>query len=367
MNSLALWVALSVIGQVTPQSAAPSAPPREKTMLIFGGTAFIGPQVVPVALAHGWKVTLFNRGKTNPDLFPEVEHLHGDRDPNVGDGLKALEGRKFDVIIDDSGHVPRHVKASCAALADEKTYAVFVSSLSAYASHDEVGVDEDQPLAPLLAPSEDFMGDAFGPLKALCEKEYQDAFPGRSAIVRPGLIVGPRDKSDRFTYWIARMARGGDVLAPGDGNDPIMIIDVRDLAEWLVTLCDHRTPGVFNAIGPDRKLTMREVVETCAKAADVESQVTWVDGAFLEEHGAHGWSDLPVWMPQTEGLRGFHLRKNQRAIDAGLKFRPLIDTCRDTLAYWRSLPEDRRTKLKRGLTPEREAELLKAWRERSGG
>ncbi len=364
MNMLALVLALAALGQNAPAPAVPAAPAHQKSMLIFGGTSFIGPSLVPVALERGWKVTLFNRGKTNADLFPEVEKLRGDRDPNVGDGLKALEGRKFDAIIDDSGHVTRHVKASCAALADEHAFAVFVSSLSAYASHDAVGVDEDQPLAPLLAPSEDFMGEAFGPLKALCEKEYQDAFPGRAAIVRPGLIVGNRDRSGRFGYWVGRMAKGGDVLAPGDGNDPIMIIDVRDLAEFLVTLCDHRTAGVFNAIGPDKPYTMKEIVETCAKAAEVESKITWVDGAFLEEHGVHGWTDLPVWMPQTEGLRGFHLRKNQRAIDAGLKFRPLLDTCKDALEYWRSLPEDKRTRPGRGLTPEREAELLKEWRAR---
>lgn len=340
--------------------AAADRPAEGKKLLVLGGTNFIGVHLVPAAQAAGFEVTLFTRGKTNPQLFPDVEKLVGDRDPEVGEGLKALEGRKFDAVIDTSGHVPRHMKASYAILKDNASYYCFVSSLSAYAGHDTVGADETDPLAPLEEESEDYRGHAFGPLKALCEAAAQEAFPGRCAIVRPGLIVGPPDKSDRFTYWVARLDRGGEVLAPGDPSDPIMIIDVRDLAEWLVRLAVAAKPGVFNAIGPDRPLTIGELIDTCKKVSGKESTLHWASAEFLAGQGVAPWTDLPVWIPPTEPMRGFHRRSIAAALDAGLTFRPLEDTVKTTLEWWRTLPPERRAKPRMGLTPEREAAVLEA-------
>jgi 2'-hydroxyisoflavone reductase len=341
--------------------------PAPKTLLVLGGTGFSGPHVVEEARSRGFTVTLFNRGKANPHLFPELERLRGDRDPEVGDGLKALEGRRFDAVIDTSGHVPRHMRASCELLADSGFY-VFVSSLSAYADHATPGADEDAPLAELpehLAGSEDFRGEAFGPLKALCEKEVLAAFPGRSAVVRPGLIVGPGDWSDRFTYWVARADRGGEILAPGTGDDPVKVIDAKDLAAFLVTLAENRTAGVFNAIGPDRTLTIREVVETCVAAAGKECTVTWVDAGFLESQGVAPWTNLPLWLPSSGETAGFHTRSIARGVAAGLTFRPLDETVAETLTWVREWPAERASKpLRNGLTPEREAEILAAWREK---
>ncbi len=334
------------------------AAPQTKTLLVFGGTNFIGPNLVPAAQKAGFKVTLFNRGKTNPQLFPDVEKLMGDRDPKVGDGLKALEGRKFDAIIDDSGHVPRHVRAAAQMLAKDSGFYVYVSSLSAYAGHETKDADESAPLAPLVEETEDYKGVAFGPLKALCEKEVQDAFKERCAIVRPGLIVGPGDKSDRFTYWIDRMTRGGDVLAPGAKDDPIRLIDVRDLAEWLVRLADQKTAGVFNAIGPEVPLTMEHVLDACKEAANREVTIHWADESFLDANDVHGWTDLPVWLPPSGGTAGFHTRSIAAALKAGLTFRPIDDTAKATHDWWMTLPEERRKTLKNGLKPEREKELI---------
>lgn len=361
-----LLASLCTVALVSWRSSDDEARPAEgKRLLLLGGTNFIGTHLVPAAQKAGFIVTIFTRGKTNPGLFPDVEKLVGDRDPDAGEGLKALEGRKFDAVIDTSGHVPRHMKASAALLANNASYYVFVSSLSAYAGHDTVGADESDPLAPLEEESEDFRGHAFGPLKALCEQATEQAFPGRCAIVRPGLIVGPPDKSDRFTYWVSRLDRGGDVLAPGAPDDPIMIIDVRDLAEWLVHLAIERTPGVFNAIGPDRTLTIGELLETCNEAAGKDAKLVWASEEFLAEQGVAPWTDLPVWLPPSPPMSGFHRRSISAALAAGLKFRPLEDTVKTTLDWWRTLPEERRARTRVGLTAEREKAVLEAWSKKS--
>lgn len=343
---------------------------RAKRLLLLGGTNFTGPHIVDAARARGYEVTLFNRGQTNAELFPDLEKLRGDRDPDVGAGISALAGRRFDGVIDTSGHVPRHVRASAKLLAENVERYVFVSSLSAYASHAEVGADEDAPLATLESETEDFTGDAFGPLKALCERAAEEELPGRVAVVRPGLIVGPRDRSDRFTYWVARLDRGGEVLAPGAPGDPIMLIDGRDLADWLVRLVDERTTGVFNAIGPEQGLTMQRLLEACQQAAAgadppaPAATFRYADAAFLAEHAVAPWTDLPVWIPPEGETAGFHRRSIARALKAGLQFRSIDETAADTLAWWREQPEARRAKLKRGLTLERERELLEALRAR---
>jgi 2'-hydroxyisoflavone reductase len=335
---------------------------RKKTLLVFGGTAFTGPAIVDAARERGFEVTLFTRGKTNADLFPELEHLIGDRDPDVGDGLKALEGRSFDAVIDTSGHVPRHMKASCSLLKDKVGAYAFVSSMNAYADNATVGADETAPLARLERETEDFRDfAAFGPLKVLCEQEVTAAFGEHGAIVRPGLIVGPRDRSERFPYWVARADRGGEILAPGDPNARVTLIDSRDLAAFLVELVDRRVGGAFNAVGPQGGLPMKDILAACQRAAGIPSTLEWVDGDFLLSHGVAPWSEMPLWLPPDPGLAGFHTRSIARAVAAGLTFRSIDETAADTLAWWRALPEDKRA-FKRALSPERERELLEEWR-----
>ncbi|TAJ15966.1 MAG: epimerase [Planctomycetota bacterium] len=365
-------LAALAIGAAAACRSAPRGSKPQK-LLVLGGTGFTGPFTVEQALARGWQVSIFTRGKRNPELFGDdarVEKLVGDRDPDVGDGLAALRGRSFDLVIDNSGHVPRHMRASVELLAPVVGHYLFVSSLSAYASHAVPDADEDAPLAELEAPSEDFTGPAFGPLKALCERELLTAMPGRSTVVRPGLIVGPRDFSDRFTYWPLRCRRGGDVLAPGTPDDPIQLIDGRDLSAFLLDLVERRTSGVFNALGPRGGLRWGEVLDACvragAHAGGAAAKLEWVSAEFLREHGAQPWSDLPVWMPPEGELAGFHRRNVDRAVAAGLRFRPIEQTCRDTLAWWDTLDAARRdAPPKRGLSSEREVELLAAWRSRA--
>lgn len=338
---------------------------EKKTLLVLGGTGFTGPFIVETARARGYAVSIFTRGKTNPDLeFPaDVERIRGNRDPKIEPGLEALKGRKFDMVIDTSGHVPRHMKASCEILAPNIGHYVYVSSLSAYASHDTPGADESAPLEVLTQETEDYTGDAFGPLKVLCEKAVTEALPGRSAVVRPGLIVGPRDWSDRFTYWVARVDRGGEVLAPGKPDERVMIIDGRDLADFLVHLASRKTSGVFNAIGPDadRKLTMLAILESAKRASGSDARFTWVSQEFLEANDMRPWSVIPLWAPSNGPLAGFHHRSIAAAVKAGITFRPIDVTVKDTLEFYRAWPEERRQNLRRGLKPERESELLAKW------
>lgn len=343
-------------------AAAPSGP---RTMLVLGGTRFLGPAVVDAAIAGGWKVTLFNRGKSAPHLYPELEKLIGDRDPKVGDGLKALEGRKFDAVVDTSGYFPRHVAASAGLLADNVGHYVFVSSVSAYAEHDEPDQAEDAPLAELEDPTVETMGEEFqnyGGLKVLCERAAEAAMPGRVSNVRPGYIVGPEDPTDRFTYWPVRVAGGGEVLAPGSAADPIQIIDVRDLGEFIVKLCADRTAGELNAVGPEPPITMGDVLASCQRVAGKEVDLTWVDAEFLMAESEKSQVFLPIWAPPAGEYAGFHRRSNAKAIAAGLRFRPLDETVRATLEWWNGLPEDRRAELRAGIPREVEAELIARFR-----
>ena len=354
-----------------PPAPAPSAEPKEppaqagKTLLILGGTGVLGPAVVEAAKARGFTITLFNRGKTRPQLFPDIEKLHGDRDPSKGDGLKALAGRKWDAVIDNSGFVPRIVKASAELLAPSVKHYIYISSVSAYADDSVVGADETAAVRTMPDPTVETMGKDFenyGPLKALCEQAAEAAMPGRVANVRPGYIVGPDDPTDRFTYWPVRVARGGEVLAPGAPGDPVQIIDVRDLAEWLITLVEGRTTGVFNAVGPGEPLTMGALLDACKAAAPgVDARLTWVSAKFVEELPGEPL-DLPIWAPAEGKTLGFHTRSVERARKAGLKLRPAQETTRDTLAWWKTLPAERQAKMRAGLKPEREAEALAAWR-----
>lgn len=340
--------------------AGTRAEPR--SILFLGGTGFLGPHTVEAALKRGHKVTLFNRGKTRPGLFAGVEKLQGDRDKN---DLKALEGRKWDAVIDTSANVPRWARQSAAVLGPNIGHYIYISSVSCYADLSKPGADEDAPVATIDDPTtETIDGRTFGALKALTEKAARQAMPGKVAVVRPGLIVGPDDPSDRFTYWPVRVARGGEVLAPGSPDDPVQLIDVRDLGEFLVRLIEDRTTGVFNALGPKETLTMGRVLEACREAAGSRATFAWADAKFLEKEGVQPWSDMPAWLPNEGETAGFAKVSNARAVKAGLAFRPIDDTVRATLDWYRKLPEGRRSKLRAGIDPAREAKVLAAWKAR---
>ncbi len=336
---------------------------RPMRLLVLGGTSFLGPALVEAARARGHALTLFNRGRTNPGLFPDVERLAGDRDGR----LEALAGRSWDVAVDTSGYVPRIVRASAELLSAAVERYLFVSTISVYAEPLAPGADESAPLASVPDPASEDVRAHYGGLKALCEKAAEAALPGRVLVVRPGLIVGPRDPTDRFTYWPARVARGGEVLAPGDGSDPVQIADVRDLAAWMVAMAERRETGTFNAVGPASPLSMRELLLACRRAPGSDARLAWVPLAFLEKSGLRPWVDLPAWLPGAGEDAGFARVSAARAIARGLRFRPVEETARDTLAWWRSLPEERRARPRAGLSPEREAETLAAWRAAAGG
>jgi 2'-hydroxyisoflavone reductase len=320
-------------------------------LLVLGGTKFLGRAIVEAALQRGHEVTLFNRGRTNPDLFPEVEKLRGDRD---GD-LSALSGRSWDAVVDTSAYVPQQARASAEALAGAAGHYLFISSLSAYADPSQP-LDEESPLAELEEgqPDDRLLEDFsnYGALKVLCERAAADGFGGPTAMVRPGLIVGPNDLTGRFTYWPHRVARGGEVLAPALAESQVQFIDVRDLGEWVVHLCDQRSEGPFNAA--NRDVTWKALLEACRETTGSDAELVWVDPDFLMEQEVGQWMELPMWLYEDAGL---HATDISRAVDAGLTFRPLEETIRGAL-------DQAETTDAAGLDPEREAELIAAWKAR---
>jgi 2'-hydroxyisoflavone reductase len=343
-----------------PRSATPSAPPvaaKKKKILILGGTGFLGPKTVASATARGHEVTIFNRGRREKQLPLEVkvEHLYGNRDPLLPaddergpdgkllhpdatpKGLEQLAGRRWDVVIDNSGYYPRMVKASAEMLAKQADLYIYISSISCYGKTPPDGGDENTELATLADPTVETMGASFenyGGLKALCEKAAEAAFPGRAAIVRPGYIVGPGDPTDRFTYWPVRIARGGEVLAPGSPDDPLQWIDVRDLADWLVALAEHTTASTFNAIGPNRPARWGDVLQSCVNASGGKAKLVWVPTSWLAQNGMGGEDAFPIWVAPTGESAGFHRWSNERAKAAGLTFRPIDDTVKSLLAWY---------------------------------
>ena len=330
-------------------------------LLVLGGTRFLGRAAVEAALARGHEVTLFNRGKTNPELFPEVGKLRGDRD---GD-LEALRGRAWDAVIDPSGYVPRLVRASAELLRGAVGHYVFVSSISVYAEPQPPGFDESAPLIELEdSAQEDIRAgpEAYGGLKALCEEVVAEAFPDAHVNVRAGLIVGPHDPSGRFTYWPLRLAAGGTVLAPGEPTRQVQFVDVRDLADWMVSIAEARTVGTFNATGPEPPVTMRQLLETCDAVGGADARLEWVGEPFLLEQRVGEWMELPLWVSEAENW--FLQADVSRALQAGLRFRPLADTVRDTLMWAQESAAPLVTPGQAGtagLDPQRERELLDAW------
>lgn len=347
-------------GAPGPDAAAGSGPapaPRPMKLLVLGGTRFLGPALVEAARARGHALTLFNRGKTNPGLFPDVEQVHGDRDGQ----LQGLAGRRWDAVIDTSGYVPRVVRQSAELLAPSVERYLFVSTISVYDESMPAGSDETARLATMPDPTSEDVRAHYGALKALCEQAVEAALPGRALSIRPGLIVGPGDGTDRFTYWPVRLDRGGEVLCPGDGTDPVQVVDVRDLAAWTIEMAERRETGAFNAVGPASRLTAREMIEACRPPGS-GARLAWVPWAFLEKHKVEPWSDMPVCIPAAGEGGGLSQVSVARAVARGLRFRPVADTARDTLAWWRTLPEERRAKLRAGISAEREREVLAAWR-----
>src|SRR5262245_1030099 len=325
-------------------------------ILVLGGTRFLGRSFVDEARARGHALTLFNRGRTNPGLHPGVERLNGDRDG----GLGLLTGRTWDAVVDPSGFFPRVVGASATALAGSAGRYLFVSSISAYAEPLPRGADESAPLARLADPTVEDIGNGnYGGLKALCEERVRDGFGERALVVRPGLIVGPHDTTDRFPYWPRRLARGGEVLAPGSPDAPIQLIDVRDLAAWMVALLEQGVGGTFNATGPAEPLTLGRCLERISTAVGGGAKLAWVSDDFLDTQGIQPWMQLPLWLHAAD--QPLVTASIARALGEGLRFRPLEDTARDTLAWERGLATDTRAPSP-ALTAEREAEVLAAWR-----
>lgn len=326
-------------------------------LLIIGGTRFLGRALVDVALARGHRVTLFNRGQSNPGLYGELEQIHGDRDG----GLDVLAGRQWDAVIDTCGYFPRLVGDSARFLADKVDHYTFISTLSVYSDTSIVGLDEHGAVGTIDDETvEEITGETYGPLKVLCEKAVEAGMGAeRSLHVRAGLIVGPYDLSDRFTYWPARVARGGEVLTPGTPNAPVQFVDVRDLADWTVRATEARLFGPYNATGPAETLTMGQVLQTCVAVSGTEAAFTWVDDAFLLANEVGAYVEMPLWVPAEHA--GFDTFDCRKAWAAGLTFRPLAETVRDTLAWQATRPAD--YQWRGGLKPEREAELLQKWRE----
>lgn len=335
-------------------------------ILILGGTRFLGRFLTESAVKRGHEVTLFNRGKENPGLFPDVGKLAGDR----GSDLSALEEGEWDAVIDTCGFVPRVVRESAKLLAGRAGQYIFISSASVYDELESPGISEEHPVSRLALPDAEEMtkgktappnNEYYGELKFLCEQEVEQQFPGHSLIVRPGLIVGPYDFTGRFSYWVNRIANGGEVLAPGRKDKQIQFIDVRDLAEWVIHMAEQQNSGVFNAAGPGSALTMEAFLGECKRELKSDAEFAWVNEAFLLESEVGFWMELPLWIPDSEQMEGFLSLDIHKAQEAGLTFRLLSETIRDT-REWELAQEPR--ELKAGLARDKEQGVLDKWRSR---
>ena len=356
----------STLGASTPGASATPGKPKPLRLLILGGTGFIGPHEVRYALERGHQVTIFNRGKEHVQWPGAVEELLGDR--NTGD-LKSLEGREWDVCIDNPTTLPFWVRDAGNALKGRVKHYIFISTISVYAENKTPHADETAAVAPYtgtdaMAETLDSLhktGELYGPLKALSEQEAEKQFPGHTTVIRPGLIVGPGDETDRFTYWPVRLSKGGEVLAPGDGSDPTQIIDARDLAQWIIHMAEARKIGTYNATGPAKPLVMRDMLGGVKAGIHADAKLEWVSTDFLAAEKVEPWSDMPAWIPGRGDFAGFGQRNINKALAAGLTFRPLTQTAADTLAWFKEQPAERQEKMHAGIKPEREKEVLANW------
>jgi 2'-hydroxyisoflavone reductase len=341
-------------------------------ILVLGGTGFIGPHMVNHALDRGHKLTLFNRGKRNADLFPEVEKLIGDRDG----GLDVLKGREWDVVVDNSGYVPRLVRDSATLLEGSVGHYIFVSTTGVYPFdvggrgqtvtpvRKAQGFDEYGPLQTVEDPESEDVPKYYGQLKVLCEQAVAEIFPGHHTLLRPTFIVGPGDQTDRFTYWPLRISKGGEVLAPGDPRMPVEYIDARDLAAFVSLVAENKINGIFNVAGPEARMSMAEFLYGLRAVTAAAVRFTWVEADFLAQQDINDWEDLPLRIPVPDPA-GPAVVSNARAVTAGLSFRPLAVTALDTLNWFATLPAERQANLRIGLSAEQEAELLAAWHARN--
>jgi 2'-hydroxyisoflavone reductase len=348
---------------------ADSKAPKPMRILILGGTGFTGPFQVRYALSRGHKVSVFNRGKSHPGELPEgVEQLIGDRNAQ----LDALKNRKWDVVIDNPTSLPVWVRDAAQVLKGNVDRYVFISTISVYSDNskpnDETGALAKYEGADAMKETRESLIASqyklYGPLKALSEAEAEKWFPGKTLIIRPGLIVGPGDQTDRFTYWPVRIDRGGEVMAPGARPDPVQFIDARDLAEWTIRMVENGETGIYNATGPAKQLGVGDMLEGIKTALKANATFTWVPSEFLEEQKVSPWSDMPVWVPAKGEEGGLSRTSINKALAKGLTFRPLAETARDTLAWFKSQPAERQAKLHAGVTPEREKEVLDAWHQK---
>jgi 2'-hydroxyisoflavone reductase len=366
-RTLLSMAAAGALISVTPAWAAKK--PKPLKILILGGTRFIGLHMTALALARGHTLTYFNRDKTKTDRFREVERIKGDRNGQI-DGLKD---RQWDVVIDNSGYVPRHVRATAELLAPNVKQYVFVSSISVYPNF-SVPRDEQSEVGKLADETiEKVDGETYGPLKALCEQAAEKALPGRTTVIRPGLIVGPDDNTDRFTYWPARAARGGEFIAPGAPTDPFQIIDARDLAAFAINAVENNHTGTYNLVSNVNGFKFGELTDACVAAAKKQAKpavapsAVYLPTEFLEEQKVEPWSERPVWLPAKGDEAAFAGTSNKAALAKGLKITPLRKTVNDTLAWHLARPAEEREKLKAGIDAEKEATVLAAWKAKKSG
>jgi len=346
---------------------------KSLNILILGGTGFTGPEQVEYAIARGHKVTLINRNKTRPDFFKgKVEQLIGD----LNGDMSALKGKKFDVVIDNPTTLPYWVRNVAQYMEGNTDHYVFISTISVYPDNSQPNADETAPLTPMPEGLDPYTNDTslagrnYGALKSFSEKEVEKHYPGKNTIIRPGLIVGPLDRSDRFTYWPYRIDLGGEVLAPGTPNDPVQFIDARDIAEFTIRMAENKTTGIYNTTGPNPPMTMGQMLDGIKKATGSSATFTWVPSEFLQEQKVRAWAgpnSLPVWIPPVGPTAGFMRRNISRALSKGLTFRPLAVTAKDTLAWNKTRPEAQLEALAKGtggagMSREREKEVLDAWK-----
>jgi 2'-hydroxyisoflavone reductase len=352
-------------------------------ILILGGTGFTGPEQVEYAIARGHRVTLFNRGKTRPGFFKGkvAEELIGD----LNSDTSALAGKKFDVIIDNPTTLPFWVKNAAKYLAGNTKHYIFISTTSVYADESQIGINENSPTVPMPPDLDPYQPDQrnerqlavsanpahYGAFKARAEQEVKTQYPGIATIIRPCLIVGPLDRTDRFTYWVARIDKGGDVLAPDSPTDPCQFIDSRDLAEFTIRMAEAREFGTYNAIGPDKPLTIGELLYGIKAVTTAGAQFTWVPWEFLKAQGIRPWSQMTVWQPPVGATAGYQRRDASKAIAKGLTFRPVAVTAKDTLDWHKTRPQEQQEavlqgKALNGLSMTKEAEVLAAWKASRG-
>jgi len=366
---LRLAAASPLLGTL-PNSAVASGPAPRRAhkplkILVLGGTKFVGPHYIEQALARGHEITMFNRQRSNTELFPDVEKIKGNRFPETDEGLSNLKkeidaGRRWDAVFDTSAYVPRIAKASADLLGPACDHYTFISTLSVFADR-SVDVDESAPVGTVEDETvERVTGQSYGPLKALCEKAVEASMPGRFANIRPGLIVGPLDGTDRFTWWPHRIARGGEVLAPGIPDGPIQVVDVRDLCAWSLDVAEQKLTGYYNVVGPAARVTMQEFLHGCKIVLGSDCHFTWVDQQFLLDREVRAYSEIPLWIPRE--TRPFGTAQCQKAMAAGMHFRPLGQTITDTL-QWANTREGY-SRWRAGMDVDRERKILSEWHAR---